>query len=67
MEQACGYTIYKVLCLETLLSDPGSKKATTLPEIAMISLNHTVNKAKEIDTQFNTLKNSAKDRGLKAV
>nr|XP_023882355.1 probable pectinesterase/pectinesterase inhibitor 61 [Quercus suber]POE73212.1 hypothetical protein CFP56_69763 [Quercus suber] len=67
MEQACGYTIYKVLCLETLLSDPGSKSATTLHEIATISLTHTENKANEIDTQFIDLKNSTMPGGLKVA
>ena len=65
IEQACGYTIYKVLCLETLLSDPGSKKTTTLKEIAVISSNHTENKANEIYTQFTNLKNSAVEGDLK--
>ena len=65
IEQACGYTIYKVLCLETLLSDPGSKKATTLKEIAVISSSHTENKTNEIYTQVTNLKNSAAEGDLK--
>ena len=65
MEQACGYTIYKVLCLETLLSDPGSKKATNLKDIATISLTHTENKANDIQTQFKNQVNTAQDGALK--
>ncbi|KAK7831703.1 pectinesterase inhibitor [Quercus suber] len=65
VEQICGYTIYKVLCLDTLQSDPGSKSATLVHEIATIALTHTVNKANEIHTQFIDLKNSAMPGGLK--
>ena len=65
MEQACGYTIYNVLCLETLLSDPASKKATNLKDLATISLTQTDNKASDIQTKFKNLANTEQDGALK--
>ncbi|XP_050289901.1 uncharacterized protein LOC126728069 [Quercus robur] len=63
IEQACGYTIYKFLCLDTLIPDPDSKNATTLKEIAIISFIYTENKAYEIYTQFRDLEHSAVNEG----
>ncbi|XP_075658638.1 uncharacterized protein LOC142628418 [Castanea sativa] len=65
VEQACGYTIYKVLCLETFVPDPAAKAATDLLTLAKISLKHLETKASDVDTEIIKQKNSAKDEGLK--
>ncbi|XP_030958595.1 uncharacterized protein LOC115980496 [Quercus lobata] len=59
IEEACGYTIYKVLCLETLVPDSEAHSAKDLKTLAKVSLKHTENQATDIDNKIIQLINSA--------
>ena len=65
IEQACGYTIYKVLCLETLVPDSVAHSARDLRTLAVVSLNHTRNYADEVDYKIDGLRDSAKEGPMK--
>ncbi|XP_030958598.1 pectinesterase inhibitor 3-like [Quercus lobata] len=59
MEQACRYTTYKLLCLETLAPDPEAQSATDLKTLVKVSLKYTENQALDIDNKILQLIKSA--------
>nr|XP_023904491.1 pectinesterase inhibitor-like [Quercus suber]POE45344.1 pectinesterase inhibitor [Quercus suber] len=65
IDQACGYTSYKSLCLSTLRSDSQAKSAKDLLTIAKVALKHTGSKASEINAEVKKQQGTAKDEGLK--
>ncbi|XP_075658641.1 pectinesterase inhibitor-like [Castanea sativa] len=65
IDQACGYTSYKSLCLSTLQSDNEAKSAKDLLTIAKVALKYTGAKAQEVNAEVKKLQGSAKDEGLK--
>ncbi|KAL0006093.1 hypothetical protein SO802_013654 [Lithocarpus litseifolius] len=65
IDQACGYTSYKALCLSTLQSDSEAKKAKDLLTIAKVALKYTGKKAQDINKEIKKLQGSANDEGLK--
>ncbi|XP_050277714.1 uncharacterized protein LOC126719173 [Quercus robur] len=59
IEEACGYTIYKVLCLETLVPDSEAHSAKELKTLAQVSLKHTEYEANIVDSNIEGLKESS--------
>ena len=65
IDKACGYTLYKSLCLSTLGSDSQAKSAKDMLTIAKVALKHTGNKARAVNKEVKSLQGSATDEGLK--
>ena len=65
IESTCGSTIYKVLCLETLVPDDEARSATDVTILAKVALRHTVDEASDVDTHIVKLKDSTKEGPLK--
>ena len=65
IESTCGSTIYKVLCLETLVPDDEARSATDVKILAKVALRHTVDEASDVDTHIVKLKDSTKEGPLK--
>ena len=59
IEEACGYTIYKVLCLETLVPDSEAHSAKDLKTLAKVSLKHTEYEANFVDSNIEGLEESS--------
>ena len=59
IEQACGFTTYKILCHQTLGPDSEAHSATDLKTLAKVALKHTENQATDIDNKIIQLIKSA--------
>ena len=67
IESTCGSTIYKVLCLGTLVPDDEARSATDVTILAKVALRHTVDEASDVDTQIVKLKDLTAEGPLKVA